>query len=239
MKLSDDQNDWDEFEWEQALRESDEYAARYLQLLTRFCDLPGGNELIAQQMGPDFDAQIPECDFDCENCDQRWDCEFATTEDWDLNEEENDEEESEENDEEENDEEEDFQPEPGDSFFFERDPVFISLRQAAIGWCNIYAVILPSKQRVAALSVLYHVGRALSNLSYSIGDGLYEQPASNVAFAKRGNAHLNKAIGFINQIIKEKPRLKSLLDAVRKHLLGVREGMLHQLKLCREKASEK
>ena len=53
---------WSEFDWEQALRESDGAAARYIKLLGRFSDLPSADELIARHMGPDFDPLMLDMD---------------------------------------------------------------------------------------------------------------------------------------------------------------------------------
>jgi len=226
------------------LRESDAYASRYFTLLKRFCDLPGGNELIAQHMGTEFEDLLPECEYDCESCEHRWECDFATPPEWSCD---------------------DCQDcpdweecqgswaaneEPGDEFagapqededaqplFYETDPVFRTLRQAAIGWCNIYAAILPPESRPLGLKILFYIGRALANLAYSIDDGSYAKPPASIAFAKRALAQLNHAIGQLNQLMNEKTRLRRVLETIRTHLLQGREGLLDHLQRCRREAA--
>ncbi len=224
--------DWDEYDWEEALREGDQFASRYFRLLQRFCDLPGSNELIAKHLAPEFELGLKDCDFDCESCSHQWECEFAASLDWGSAE-------AEEPPEDDEGDGPDVPPgmdQPGDSLFFESDSTFVMLRQAALGWCNIYAVILPSDSRVTGLRILFNIGRSLANLAYSIDDGLYEQPAASIAFAKRALSHLNEAIGLINTMIDERPRLESLLGTIRTHLIKASDGVVDHLHRCREKA---
>ena len=223
-------SDWTEFDWELALREGDEFATRYFRLLERFCDLPGANELIARHMGAEFDAAQPDCDVSCDDCSRRWDCELASPLDWTPSEGEGGGAARHDDD---GGDKEDGAAEPGDSLFYETDPVFVLLRQAAIGWCNIYAAILPAEARVQGLTVLFHIGRSLANLSYSIDDGLYEQPAASIAFAKRSLAQINKAIGAISQLIQDNPRLEKILSTLRSHLMRANEALIDHLQRCR------
>jgi hypothetical protein len=124
----------------------------------------------------------------------------------------------------------------GDVFFYESDPVFVALRQAAIGWCNIYAAILPPDVRPRGLRILFHIGRSLANLAYSIDDGMYEQPAASIAFAKRSLGQLNAAIGMLNELIDDKPRLRKLLETIRSHLIRSSESLVDHLHRCRSGA---
>lgn len=228
--------DWSEFDWEKALRESDEFAARYFRLLKRFCDFPGANELIATHMGPEFREDMPECDFDCQECPQRWDCELAAAIDWAAGEDDMPAEEGPAGlpgDEGEEDEGE----EDGDPAMYEADPAFVVLRQAAIGWCNIYAAILSPDARPLGLKVLYHIGRSLANLAYSINDGMFEQSDASIAFAKRSLAHLNKAIGLLNELINEKSRSKKILSTIRSHLIRANDALIDHLHRCRSDAA--
>jgi len=226
---------WNEFEWEQALRDSDEYAARYFKLLRRFCDLPGSDTLIAAHLENPSDGRFPDCNFNCESCPHRWECEFAAVQDWDPGFDDLGDYEAEDanGDAGENDEDAaDIQP--GDPLFYEITPVFINLRQVSIGWCNVYAAVLPQESRVAGLKVLFHLGRALAYVAYSVGDGLYEHPAESTAFAKRSLDQINQAVGRIQALQKEKPRLRKLLDAVLSQLLEVRGAAWDLLLFCRE-----
>jgi hypothetical protein len=221
---------WDEFRWEQVLKEGDEGAAKYFRLLNRFADLPAAEELISERMGPDFDDEMPDCDFDCEECANRWNCEYCQPLDWEtLRDDEEDEEEDD------DDTEDASPPEPGDALFFETRPAFRSLRQVGLGWCNVYAVILPAESRANGLKVLYYLGRALAYLSCSIGDGLYEYPARSVAFAKRALASINLALGVMEELVDDKPQLDKLLQAMRKHLLVARQASVDHLHKCRKR----
>lgn len=222
-----DTSKWTEFDWEKYLRDSDQYAARFYKHLKRYFDLPGADELIAHKMSREFHHQMLDCDFDCDKCDKREKCEFSTAHDewpgmpgdeWDP-------------------EEEDVHRPmgPGDAMFYETDRNFVLLRQTAFGWCNIYAAILPQDARPQGLRILFHIGRALANLAYSIGDGTYEQPAASVALAKRSLDQLNTAVGQINQLINEKHRLRSILETMTTHLLRCRDGVLVHLQLCRSR----
>jgi hypothetical protein len=238
--------DWNEFDWEQSLRESDAYASRYFTLLKRFCDLPGGNELIAQHMGPEFKDLLPDCDYDCESCEHRWDCDFASAPEWscddcqdcpDWDECQGSWAQGEDADGEfaDGERQEDGQPadEDAQALFYETHPTFRTLRQAAIGWCNIYAAILPPESRPLGLKILFYMGRALANLAYSIDDGSYAKPQASIAFAKRSLAQLNYAIGQLNQLMSERVRLRRVLETIRTHLLQGREGLLDHLQRCR------
>ena len=218
---------WDEFEWERGLRESDDFATRYFRLLKRFCDLPGADELIAQHMGPDFTEELPDCDVDCSSCPDRWECDYGNPEDGTPV------------DQHETPEGEDADqggprtPERGDSFFYETDPVFLTVRQAAMGWCNVYAAILAREDRPKGLKALFHIGRALANVAYSIGDGLYEQPPASVAFAKRALGQVNQALGIVNEMMAEHPRSRKVLGALRDHLGKAREDVVDHISRCR------
>jgi hypothetical protein len=220
---------WDERRWERALREGDGTAAKYFQLLRRFADLPAADELISDRMGPEFEDELPDCDFNCEECTSRWECEYSAPLDWDTAGE------REEEDGEEDESVAEGPPEPGDSLFFETRPAFRSLRQVAMGWCNVYAVILPPECRSLGLKVLYYLGRALAYLSCSIGDGLYAQPARSVAFGKRALATINVSLGVMDQLIEKRPQLEKLLCAMRRHLLVARQAAVDHLQRCRRR----
>lgn len=224
-----DTSNWTEFDWEKYLRENDQYASRFYALLKRFYDLPGANELIAHKMSREFKHQMLDCDFDCERCDKRTDCEFSTErQDWsgfgayDA----------------EDDDDPGHAAGPGDAIFYETDRNFVMLRQTAIGWCNIYAAILPQDARPAGLRILFHIGRALANLAYSIGDGSGAQPPASVALAKRSLDQLNTAIGQISQLAHDKPRLKKILDTMTGHLLRCRDGVIAHLQSSRSHSGD-
>lgn len=230
MKRSEDTSEWNEFDWERSLRESDEYAHRYFKLLRRFSDLPGADELISKHLGTEVDGES--CSFDCENCDRRWDCDFPLMEEWST--------EWEWEDEEPRDSESGSSatPVPGDTWFYESDARFQVLQRLTLGWCNVYAAVLSPEDRRRGLNVLFHLGRALGNLSYSIGDGLYDQPRASVAFGKRSLHHLHTAMKQVDDLTVERPRLRPLLGAMKEHFLKVREGLFDHIQKCRSMEGE-
>ena len=219
---------WNEFDWEAALRDSDASATHYFRLLQRFSDLPGANELISRHMGPEFDMNLPDCELDCDSCERRWDCDaLAGSCDWhgDCEEEQSDEAAG-----------ADATPvaeEDSEPLFYESDPAFVALRRSAVGWCNLYAAILPPDSRVLGLRVLFHIGRALANLGYSIDDGVYEQPAGSIAFAKRSLAQINLALGGLNQLMSERTRLRDVLVRIRTDLVAARSAAVDHLQRIR------
>jgi hypothetical protein len=208
-------NTWNEFDWERALRESDGQARKYFQLLQRFCDLPGGDELIARQMGGSFEEGF--LDFELGDLSVDWDMDLPDLDDG-----------------EDGDGDEDGDEDDDNVLFYERDPVFSSLRQAAIGWCNVYAAILPDEARPAGLKVLYYIGRALANLAFGIDDGGYDHPAGSVAFAKRSLACLNQAIQTIDRLVRDHPRYEELLRTIRGHLVGCTDGLTDHIQRARK-----
>jgi len=212
MRQPDDT--WNEFDWERALRDSDEQARKYFQLLQRFCDLPGGEELIARQMGGGFEQSF--LDFDLGDLGNDWDLDGPDDDGPD-------------------DDHEGHEgvDEDDDVLFYERDPVFSSLRQAAVGWCNVYAAILPDDARPEGLKVLYYIGRALANLAFGIDDGTYDQPAGSVAFVKRSLFCLNRAIGAVHRLTQDHPRYEELLRTIRVHLVSCTDGLTDHIQRAR------
>jgi hypothetical protein len=211
---------WTEFDWEEALRESDAMAERYFQLLKRFSDLPSGDDLIARHMGPDFDAAMLDMDgageysfhdWPEDDTAGQWRDDAGSPESGDGND----------------------APEQEQALFYETDPVFVALRQNAVGWCNVYAAILPREARGRGLQVLYHLGRALANLAYSIDDGTYEQPSASIAFGKRSLASLNLALRELDLLIQEHRRLQQLLKTMRKHLIECVDRVVDHIARCR------
>lgn len=230
-----DTTNWSEFDWEQYLRESDRYATQFFELLKRFSDLPGARELIAQKMGREFKGKMLDCNFNCDSCDFRNECEFSNIDDF----EEPTAEEYDDGDWEPEDTVEENRPlAPGDQLFYETDAAFVTLRQTAIGWCNIYAAILPADARPLGLKILFHIGRALANLAYSIGDGTYEQPAASIALGKRSLGQLNSAVGRLGQLIQEKPKLAKILEAMKGHMLRCQELLGDHLQRCRARQQQ-
>ncbi len=234
--------DRDEFHWENSFREDDEYIASYIKLLKRFSDLPECNQLISRQLGDlsssrnqNEEHDFPECSLNCNECSNRWHCDFAMPE---LSEEQSQwlppEDDPIDSAPEDEPAAENGEGQPGDIFYYENAPSFVLLRQTALGWCNVYATVLPADDSFTGGKVLFYISRALTHLAASVGDGLYIQVGANIAFAKRALQDLNHAVGLINELSKNHAELESVSGTVRRQLLKVREMILTHLKERRQ-----
>ncbi|MBN4074158.1 hypothetical protein JYT61_01205 [bacterium AH-315-E10] len=99
-------DNWNEFDWEQALKFNDHIVARYFRMLDRFGDLPDADELIASKIGDVNPFDIDEMEF--------WSGDI--TDDWKI---------VSELDEFEEDDASEYDMDPssvGDSFFYETNP---------------------------------------------------------------------------------------------------------------------
>ena len=199
---------WNEFDWEMAMRQSDDFAAKYFTLLERFGDLPGSDDLILKQLSgitpPLMDESDYYIEFDAEDI-QEIDEEDGET----------------------------FE----EGFFYENTPVYMLLRQVAIGWCNIYATFLLPDHRKYGVNILFHLGRALAHLAGSLGDGQYTGNISaNLASGKRAADQVNKSIGLVDELTKLRPNYKKVTDAINKHLREIQSKVIEHLISLRRKA---
>jgi len=197
---------WTEFDWELAMRQSDRFASKYFQLLDRYGDLPGSDDIILKQMGSISSPLMEENDFYIE---------------FDLD----DLQEIEEDDDESFD----------GGFYYENAPVYMLLRQVAIGWCNIYATFLMPEHRKYGVNILFHLGRAMAHISGSLGDGQYENVASHLASGKRAADQINKAIGLVEQLNQYRPAYKKVTEAINKHLREIHSKTVDHLIMLRTK----
>lgn len=212
----DNSDRWTEHQWEQALKYSDGMAARYFRMLDRFGDLPDAEELIAARLG---DQQLFELD-DGE-LDHDWIGANLNT-DGDVPDDDSPEEIA-----------YDDRTGPGDSFYFETRPVYQRARQVALGWCNILASVLRSEDRFWGLKILFHMGRVLSYLALSVGDGTYERASGSIAFAKRALAEVNTILGEIDNKVEETPKYATMFKLIRELLLDNRGLIVNHLVECR------
>lgn len=197
---------WDEFDWELAMRQSDKFASKYFQLLDRFGDLPGSDDIILKQMGTVTSPLMEENDYYIE---------FDIDDIHEIEE----------------DDDENFEA----GFYYENTPVYMLLRQVSIGWCNIYATFLLPEHRKHGVTILFHLGRAMAHLAGSLGDGQYEQIASNIASGKRAADQVNKSIGEVEQLNQFRPAYKKVTEAINKHLREIHSKIVDHLMLLRTK----
>ena len=198
---------WTEYDWEMAMRQSDRFASKYFQLLDRYGDLPGSDDIILKQMGGITSPLMEENDFYIE---------------FDL------------------DDLQEIDDDDGETFeggfYYENTPVYMLLRQVAIGWCNIYATFLMPEHRKYGVNILFHLGRAMAHIAGSLGDGQYENVASNIASGKRAADQVNKAIGLVEQLNQYRPAYKKVTEAINKHLREIHSKIVDHLITLRSKA---
>ena len=200
---------WNEFQWEQALKYSDHSAARYFRMLDRFGDLPDAEELIAASLG---DLGFFELDNEL-------------GEDWTEEDEFDDDNET---------GDEDADPiVPGDSIFFETSDLYKRARQISLGWCNIEASVLAKEDRMWGLVILLHLGRLLSYLALSIGDGTFERTVASIAFGKRALSEVNNILGELQTKSQESPKYVGMFKLVSEHLLETHDMLVGHLVECR------
>lgn len=209
---------WSEFQWEQALKYSDHSAARYFRMLDRFGDLPDAEELIAASLG---DLGFFE-----------FDDEFS--EDWTEEDEFGDDAETEGSNEGDDEGGEGGDPiAPGDAMFFETSPVYKRARQISLGWCNIEASVLAKEDHMWGLIILLHLGRLLSYLALSIGDGTFDRAVASIAFGKRSLSQINNILGELQTKSQECPKYAGMFNLVSEHLLETHDMLVGHVEECR------
>jgi hypothetical protein len=208
---------WTEFEWEKALKYSDGMAARYFRMLDRFGDLPDAEELISARLGDQQLFEVEEPLFeDWPEDELEEDVDFDEVDDFAL----------------------DDQVVPGDSWYFETCPVYKRARLTALGWCNILASVLEPQDRFWGMQVLFSLGRLLSYLALSIGDGRYERASGSIAFGKRAANEINEALGKIDSLTPPNEKYSSMFKLIRTLLLENHDQVVTHLEHCRQKLRE-
>lgn len=200
---------WTEYDWEMAMRQSDEFASKYFDLLQKYGELPGSDDIILQKLDGKAPVLMDDGDYYVEFDPE----EMAEIDD---------------------DSEEDFSL----GLYYENHASFMLLRQVSIGWCNIYATFLLPEHRKHGVTILFHLGRALAHLIGSLGDGNYEVPASHLASAKRALDQVNKAIGLVDQLTKLRPAYKKVTTAINKHLTEIQGKIVDLVYQLKEKCTE-
>lgn len=202
----DNSDNWDEYEWEQALKHSDHVAGRYFRMLERFGDLPDAESFIAGSLGEQnfFEFQDDTYYFDDDEDDWQEDAEESGDDEDD----------------------EDERTGPGDTLYFETCPVYQRARQISLGWCNILSSVLKPEDRMWGLDVLFHLGRILSYLSLCIGDGTFDRLSASIAFAKRSIQEVNTILGQIDAKNQATTKYRSIFKLIRDHLLETHDMLV-------------
>ena len=128
-----------------------------------------------------------------------------------------------------------FPPGPGDALYYEGCPVFQRARQISLGWCNILASVLSQSDRAWGMKILLYMGRILSYLSLSIGDGTFERVDASTAFAKRTLHQINLILGELQEKTKTSPEYKSMFKLINDHLLETHDLVITYLNDCRKR----
>lgn len=211
----DNSDNWDEFEWEQALKHSDHVAARYFRMLERFGDLPDAESFIAGSLGEQnfFEFQDETYYLDDDDDDDEWQGEDDEGEEGERH------------------------IGPGDTLYFETCPVYQRARQISLGWCNILASVLKPEDRLWGLTLLFHLGRILSYLSLCIGDGTFDRLSASIAFAKRAIQEANFVLGELDARNQATPKYRSIFKLIRDHLLETHDMLVTLLFDLRKRAA--
>ncbi len=212
----DESNDWDEFQWESAFKYSEHMTAKYFRHLCRFGDLPDAEKFIAASIG----------DSNYFAFEEELDPSLGLSADWQPFDGQA--------------EDGDHEPDglaPGDPLYYETFTVFARARQIALGWCNVVASVLTQDDRMWGLKVLFFLGRILSYLAMSIGDGTFERIDGSIAFAKRVMQQLNTVLGELDRKEAESPQYASMFKLIREHLLETHDLVVDYLVDLRKRKS--
>ena len=203
-----DNSNWTEYDWEMAMRQSDNFAAKYFKLLERYGELPGSEDIILKKLKGQTPPIMEESDYYIE---------FDVEEMREID----------------SDDGENFEG----GFYYENTPVYMLLRQVAIGWCNIYATFLLPEHRKYGVNIMFHMGRALAHLSGSLGDGQYDSNvASFLASGKRAADQINKSIGLVDELSEIRPAYNKVTEAINKHLREIQGKIVDHLMNLRKKS---
>ena len=209
---------WEEFEWEEALKYSDHIASRYFRMLERFGDLPNADELIAAKLGEQNFFLTEDDDYD----------ELIDGDADDFSDFKESEERTEPN----------LGIEPGDSLYFECSPLYKRIRQITLGWSNIFSTVLKPEDRYWGLKILFFHGRVLSYISLAVGDGTFEHINGNIIFTKRSLHQINVIIGEIRSKSQESPHYNSMLSLINFRLLEIHDLLITYLFDCKRRKKD-
>ncbi len=203
---------WDEFEWEKAFKFSERMTSRYFQLLSRFGDLPDAESFIANQLGDTSFLYVDDDDLGntgFQDKDSGWSLEKRPPDQEEVG--------------------------PGHPFYYEVCPVFMKARQMALGWSNVLSSVLAPEDRYWGLRMLFYMGRILSYIAMSIGDGTFERIDGSIAFVKRVLHQINVALGELDEKLRAAPQYHGMFKVVRELLLETHDMVVSYLAELRER----
>jgi hypothetical protein len=181
-----DQSLWDEFEWESAFKKGDELAHSYFKLFGKYADFPEGREAIEATISQEYSNLSDFFESDLILADENPALVGEEIESDELE-------------------------QVNDNFGeFISSELCLHLKAASLGWCTINSVLINPENHKLGVGVLYYLGRSLGTATCTLESEL-TVPAT-VAFLKRSLAYLNMAVGLVQEIIENNPKLTLVLD---------------------------
>ncbi len=213
-------DNWQEYEWENALKYNDHITSRFFRMMERYGDLPDAEELIATRLGDYGMLQFDDFQWDDELYNDTQEIEEPKT---DISNETIDSGETD---------------HPDSYLFYENSPVYQQTRQLTLGWCNIIASALDTEDRFWGVKVLFYFGRLLSYISLSIGDGTFEQLNGSIILAKRALGQTNEILGEIQSKADKSERYLMMFRIVNDHLLEIHDALVDYLVDCKKRQKD-
>lgn len=184
MSMADRDDIWDEFQWEEFMKEQDKKVDRYMELFYRYQNHPNRDELIAREMGWTWLLEQAEHFMDLPNVEE--DDDEKEGEEWKAS-----------------------AGIEGEGFLemddFEHQPVYLKSKEFAL---RAYRFVddLPESVREDSAVVDFIANAMIASAKIAggtgMGDGM-EELGANIAYCKRGLAASNLAIAALHEM-KEK-----------------------------------
>lgn len=195
-------SNWNEYDWETALKKGDKFAHSYFKLLNRFGDFPDRMNIIEDQLKSQLqkDQELVDSDFLLASDAALFSEEFS-----ELSEEEV----------------------MDELTNIENNPTYMNLKKTSLGWCNILSSLLREEDKEIGLKILYYLGRCLATMICT----LESKPGStgSTAFIKRTLFYLNACIGLLHKLKASHPSITVVLSEVIKHLSQIHDDTVDAL----------
>lgn len=193
--------DWNEFDWESALKKGDRFAHIYFKMLNRFGDFPDRIPIIEEQLKNELvkDKALIDSDFILASEAALFSEEF-------------------------NEGEEEMIDELG---AIEDNPTYMNLKKTSLGWCNIVSSLLRQEDKETGLKILYYLGRCLATIICTLEND--RNNSGNTAFYKRTLFYLNSSIGLLHKLRENYASIAVILDEVIKHLSQIHDETVDAL----------
>ncbi|MEA2011587.1 MAG: hypothetical protein U9O87_00660 [Verrucomicrobiota bacterium] len=209
MRLPEDSESWNEFDWESFLRKNDDVVNEYFNLLYRFRDFPDVDKLIEDHLKKIIRKKEDLDNFDSFFSDENRIDPF----DEDL------------------DEEAIFFEE---DFMYETHPLYMILMRVSLGWSNIYSSVLPPHERNNGVSVMFYCGKALSLTVQILDIDNQSDSPIKIALSKRLLNNINRMLEILNKLSEENDYILELLTGITSPLRKAHDLAVDLLYSCRK-----